>query len=191
MQSLIYSRVILENLYPDEDVLYAIKKKFSLEAKPKWLAVTDRRILYVDEKLLGRYELTAVPYEKLELVYVKVGKIYSEFLIRKEDGKEIKLTKMDKEKARKAIEAIRDALNEIAVEPVTIERKKHLMSEEWVIHKPKEAVSRSIRMEPRKFREKREEDPLEKLKKLKELYDMGVITQEEYEEKRKKLLRKI
>ncbi|ADT84427.1 PH domain-containing protein [Thermococcus barophilus] len=191
MQSLIYSRVILENLYPDEDVLYAIKKKFSLEAKPKWLVVTDRRILYVDEKLLGRYELTAVPYEKLELVYVKVGKIYSEFLIRKEDGKEIKLTKMDKEKARKAIEAIRDALNEIAVEPVTIERKKHLMSEEWVIHKPKEAVSRSIRMEPRKFREKREEDPLEKLKKLKELYDMGVITQEEYEEKRKKLLRKI
>lgn len=182
---------IIENLYPNEEVLYAIKKKFSLEAKPKWLVITDRRILYVDEKLLGRYELTAVPYEKLELVYVKVGKMYSEFLIKKEDGSEIKLTKMDKDEARKAIEAIRDALNEIAVEPVSIERKKHLMSEEWAIHKPKEAVSRSIRMEPMKFREKREEDPLEKLKKLKELYDMGVITQEEYEEKRKKLLEKI
>ncbi|WP_277346929.1 MULTISPECIES: SHOCT domain-containing protein [unclassified Thermococcus] len=32
---------------------------------------------------------------------------------------------------------------------------------------------------------------MRKLKKLKELYDMGVIIQEEYEEKRTKLLRKI
>jgi TPP-dependent pyruvate/acetoin dehydrogenase alpha subunit len=35
------------------------------------------------------------------------------------------------------------------------------------------------------------EDPMEKLKKLKELLDMGVISQEEYEEKRKKLLEEI
>ncbi|AIF68654.1 hypothetical protein PAP_01060 [Palaeococcus pacificus DY20341] len=181
---------ILENLYPDEDVLYAIKKKFSLEAKPKWLVVTNLRILYIDEKILGRYDLTAIPYEKLELVYVKVGKVSSEFIIKKEDGEEIKLSRMDKEEAKNAIGAIRDALNEIAVEPVTIERKKHLMSEEWIIHKPREVVSRSIRMESRRFTAKTE-DPLEKLKKLKELYDMGVITQEEYEEKRKKLLEQI
>lgn len=110
--------------------MYTIKKKFSLEAKPKWLVITDRRIMYIDEKILGRYELTAIPYEKLEQVYVKVGKLYSEFLIKKEDGNEIRLQRMDKEEARKAIESIRDALNEIAVEPVSIERKKHLMSEE-------------------------------------------------------------
>jgi len=36
---------VLENLAPDENVLYAIRKKFSLEAKPKWLVVTDRRIM--------------------------------------------------------------------------------------------------------------------------------------------------
>lgn len=46
------------------------------------------------------------------------------------------------------------------------------MSEEWIIHKPREIVSRGIRMEPRKTTIK-QEDPLEKLKKLKELYDMG------------------
>ncbi|RLF89444.1 hypothetical protein DRN43_03800 [Thermococci archaeon] len=182
---------ILENLSPGEEVLYAIRKKFSLEAKPKWLVVTDRRIMYIDEKILGRYDLTAIPYEKLELVYVKVGKVSSEFLIKKEDGNEIKLQRMDKDEARNAIEAIRDALNEIAVEPVSIERKKHLMSEEWIIHKPKEVVSRSIRMEARRTVSRKEEDPLEKLKKLKELYDMGVLSQEEYEEKRKKLLEQI
>ncbi|RLF75016.1 hypothetical protein DRN39_07845 [Thermococci archaeon] len=182
---------ILENLSPGEEVLYAIRKKFSLEAKPKWLVVTDRRIMYIDEKILGRYDLTAIPYEKLELVYVKVGKVSSEFLIKKEDGNEIKLQRMDKDEARNAIEAIRDALNEIAVEPVSIERKKHLMSEEWIIHKPKEVVSRGIRMEARRTVSRKEEDPLEKLKKLKELYDMGVLSQEEYEEKRKKLLEQI
>jgi len=64
------------------------------------------------------------------------------------------------------------------------------MSEEWIIHKPREIVSRGIRMEPRKTTIK-QEDPLEKLKKLKELYDMGVLSQEEYEEKRKKLLEQI
>lgn len=181
---------ILENLSPGENVLYAIRKKFNLEAKPKWLVVTDRRILYVDEKILGRYELIAVPYEKLEQVYVKVGKMYAEFSILKKDGEEIKLERMDKSEAREAIEFIRDALNEIAVEPVSIERKKHFMSEEWTIHKPREVVSRSMRLESR-ARAVEKEDPLEKLKKLKELYDMGVISQEEYEEKRKKLLDRI
>lgn len=31
---------ILENLLPDEEVLYTVKK-FALEAKPKWLVVTN------------------------------------------------------------------------------------------------------------------------------------------------------
>jgi len=92
---------VLENLATDENVLYAIRKRFSLEAKPKWLVVTDRRIMYIDEKILGRYELTAIPYEKLELIYTKVGKLYSEFLIKREDGSEIVLPRMDKEEAKK------------------------------------------------------------------------------------------
>ena len=33
--------------------------------------------------------------------------------------------------------------------------------------------------------------PLEELKKLKELLDMGAITQEEYEEKKKRILEKV
>ncbi|WP_456395518.1 PH domain-containing protein [Thermococcus sp.] len=179
-----------ENLQPGEDVLFAIKKKMGVE-KPKWLIVTDRRIIYFDEKMFGRYDMKAVPYEKLEEVYVKIGKMYAEFIIRKEDGEEIKLERMDKSKSRDAIEAIKEAINRIAVEPVGIERKKHLTSQEMWIHKPKEVVSRSIRMEARRIASRKEEDPLEKLKKLKELYDMGVLSQEEYEEKRKKLLERI
>jgi len=62
---------ILENLYPGEDVLYSVKKKLYTELKPKYLIVTDRRIIYLDQKILGRYDLIDIPYEKLEFVHFK------------------------------------------------------------------------------------------------------------------------
>ncbi|EEB73924.2 PH domain-containing protein [Thermococcus sp. AM4] len=180
---------VMRHLEPDERVLFAIKKKISLE-KPKWLLVTDRRIIYLDEKVLGRYDLKAIPYQKLEQVTVKLGVMSSEFVIEGEESISLKLGWMNKEEARKAINAIKDALNAIAVEPVSIDVKKGLTSETWTLRKPKELVTRSMpaRAQPQVVEK---EDPLEKLKKLKELYDMGVISQEEYEEKRKKLLEQI
>ena len=183
---------VIRHLEPDEEVLFAIKKKISLE-KPKWLLVTDRRIIYLDEKVLGRYDLKAIPYQKLEQVTVKLGVMSSEFIIEGEENITLKLGWMNKKEARKAISAIKDALNAIAVEPVSIDVKKKLTNETWVLKKPKEFVTRTapagtLINHPST---KKEEDPLEQLKKLKELYDMGVISPEEYEEKRKKLLEQI
>lgn len=180
-------------LEPDEKVLFSVKKKVSLE-KPKWVLVTDRRIIYLDEKILGRYDIKAIPYHKLEEVRIELGVMSSEFLIKGEEGINLKLGWMNKEQARKTVNAIKDALNAIAVEPVTIEVNKGLTHETWILKKPKELVSRvvpggsALREAPAA---EKKEDPLEKLKKLKELYDMGVISPEEYEEKRKKLLEQI
>ena len=180
---------VIRHLEPDEKVLFAIKKKISIE-KPKWLLVTDRRIIYLDEKVLGRYDLKAIPYQKLERVTVKLGVMSSEFVIEGEESISLKLGWMNKTEARKAINAIKDALNAIAVEPVSIDVEKRLTSETWTLKKPKELVTRSMpaRVQPVQAEK---EDPMEKLKKLKELYDMGVISQEEYEEKRRKLLEQI
>ncbi len=62
-----------------------------------------------------------------------------------------------------------------------------------MLKKPREFVTRTMpAYQPAQAPiQEVKEDPLEKLKKLKELYDMGVISQEEYEEKRKKLLEEI
>jgi len=61
-----------ENLYPGEQILYSLKKKISLEAKPKYLIVTDRRVMYLDLKILGRYDLKDIPYENLSrLAFIK------------------------------------------------------------------------------------------------------------------------
>ncbi|ASJ14968.1 PH domain-containing protein [Thermococcus radiotolerans] len=186
-------KAVVRHLEPDEKVLFTVRKKVSLE-KPKWLVITDRRIVYIDEKVLGRYDMKAIPYQKLEEVTVELGVISSEFIIKGEENIRLKLGWMNKEQARETINAIKDALNAIAIEPVTIEVKKGLTHETWVLKKPKELVSRVVpagtTVQHAPAVEKKE-DPLEKLKKLKELYDMGVISAEEYEEKRKKLLEQI
>jgi hypothetical protein len=185
---------ISENLYPGENVAFCIKKKLTLEAKPKFLAVTDRRVIYLDQKLLGRYELADIPYEKLEFVHFRHGKLGAEFILKSEEGKTLKLSWMDKKEAQDAIVAIRDALNTIAVEPVSIQKKKKLIGEEWKLTKPREFITRSLPMTRVVEVSKREvpkEDPIEKLKKLKELYEIGAITREEFEEKKKKLLEQI
>ena len=183
---------VAEILYPKETVQYCIKKKLMTELKPKYFVVTNRRVIYLDQKILGRYEIVDIPYEKLEQVYFKIGKIGAKFIVKDESGKSLELTWMDKKEVKEAIESIRDALNAIAVEPVSIQKKKSLLGEEWVLTKPKEVITRTLPMTQvveRTVPEK--EDPLEKLKKLKELYEAGVISKEEFEEKKKKITRTI
>jgi hypothetical protein len=183
-----------ENLYPNEDVLFCIKKRMKTELKPKFLGVTDRRIVYLDQKVLGRYDIEDIPYEKLKLVHFKSGKLAAEFTLTHEDGHEIKMSWMNKDEVKEAIGAIRDALNNIAVEQVTIKKKKGLMSEEWQITKPKEMVSRVAPVRPSRQEsapQTNDVDPYEQLKKLKELLDAGIISQEEYNAKRDVLISKI
>ncbi|WP_297438656.1 PH domain-containing protein [Thermococcus sp.] len=181
---------VLRHLEPSEQVLFRIRKKMSLE-KPKWLIVTDSRIIYLDEKVFGRYDLKAIPYQKLERVTVKLGIMSSEFIIEGEENITLKLGWMNKEEARKAINAIKDALNSIAIEPVSIGVNKGITSETWILKKPKEFITRTMPAHQNTTGREKDNDPMEQLKKLKELYDMGIINQEEYEGKRKKLLEKI
>jgi len=184
---------VLENLYPGEQISYSLKKKIRLEAKPKYLVVTDRRVIYLDQKILGRYDLKDIPYEKLEQVSFHKGPVASEFVLKTEEGGIINLTWMEREEATSALNAIRDSLNAIAVEPVSIQTKKGLLGVDLLLTKPPELVSRTLPLtrviEGRKA--KTEEEPAEKLKKLKELFDAGIINEQEYEEKRKKLLEQL
>ncbi len=186
---------VKEILYPDESVKYCIKRKLINELKPKYLIVTDRRIIYLDQKILKRYEILDIPYEKLEKVYFKIGGIGAKFVVRDENGKSIELTWMDKKEVKEAIEAIKEAINAIAVEPVSIKKKKGLIGEEWYLFKPKELIVRNLPMtqviERQVIKRNDKTDPLEKLKKLKELYEEGIITKEEFEEKKKKLLEQL
>ncbi len=179
-----------ENLEPGENVLFYTKKMPSLE-KPKWLVVTDRRIVYFDEKILGRYDMMSIPYEKVEKVYFVKGIASTDFRIELETGEIVKIGWMKKDQGVKVMEAIKQAISNIAIEPPTLTKKKSLTKEEMILVKPKESVVRGVTATPRQAMitggEKR--DPYEELLKLKKLLDEGVISQEEYNRLREKLLK--
>jgi hypothetical protein len=180
---------VTENLASGEEVLHCIRasRALSMDVTPKTLAVTDRRVMVVDHKLLGRYELQDIPYSKLETVRFEQGVAGSKFTLIPEDGEAIEVAWLSREGAQRAIETIRDALDAIAVEPVSIQRKKKMLGmEKWVLQKPEEFVSR--RAEAGQARRKPESDPLERVRNLKELLDAGAISQEEYEAKKAELL---
>ena len=174
-------------LAPDEKVLCALKQRMIALEKPKHIIVTDKRVIYLDRKLLGRYEIIDFPYRRLKDVWFRFGKFGSKFILEREDGRVVELEWLKKEGALEVLNAIRKALQAVAVEPVSIEKRKKLIGEEWFIRKPMEVISRAVitpRGEP-------EEDIAEKLRKLKALLDEGLITEEEYEEKRKELLSRL
>ena len=174
-------------------MLYRVRKRFAVE-KPKWLVVTDRRIILFDEKLLGRYELKAVPYERLKRVKFHGGVMASSFEIELEDNEGvITVNWLDKEEAKKAIKAVYEALKAVAVEPPSLEKRKGLLGEDWVLTKPKEFLTRGARPAAQAATTgpgggEGSRDPLEMLRKLRELYEAGVLTKEEYEEKKKRIM---
>ncbi len=183
---------VKENLAVGEEVLHLIRasKALSMDFTPMTLAVTDQRVIIVDPKVLGRYELYDIPYQKLETVCFEQGVAGSTFTLYPEDGEGIEVRWLSREGAQRAIETIRDALDAIAIEPVSIQRKKKALGrEEWLLHKPKEFVSRRASVGER--RSAKEPDPLEQVRQLKELLDAGAISEEEYEAKKNDLLSQI
>ncbi len=181
---------LLENIEPGEEILYYTKKMPSLE-KPKWLVVTDRRLIYFDEKILGRYDMISIPYEKVEKIYFVKGIASTDFIITMEEGKEIRLGWMKKNEGVKVMEAIKEAISRIAIEPPTIERKKSLTKEEFTLIKPKETIVRGSPITRVVEPAVSKEDPYEELIKLKRLRDEGIISEEEYNSLREKILKKL
>lgn len=186
---------ILDQLYSGEDVRFCIKKRYGLEVKPKFLIISDRRVIFLDQKILGRYDLKDIPYQKLEDVHFEEGIVASKFQLKGKDGDSITINWLDKTECKEAIVTIRDAINAIAIEPISLQKKKKLVGERWTLHKPKELITRSIPAtrvaETTKHQSEPKDDPIEKIKKLKELKDMDLISEEEFEEKRRKLLEEI
>jgi len=159
---------------------------FSVKNTPEFLALTDRRVLYLDKKLLGRYDFQAIPYMKMQSAMAKIGKIiWGEFIIEGEEETRIHLKRVKKEGIVSMFESMKEAINAIAIEPLSILHKKKLVGEEWTLSKPPEMIMRqkdvTILAE--------HEAEGDSLKILKTRYAKGEITKNEYEEMKKIILR--
>ena len=165
---------IREHLEPGER-LKKIVGTFSITNTPEFLALTDCRVMYLEKKIFGRYNFQAIPYMKMLSAKAKISKtMWGEFVIEGEEETRIHLKRVKKDGIILAFESMKEAINAIAVEPLSIIHKKGLLSEEWTLSKPPEMV----------MRQKTDEDPLNILKMR---YAKGEITEEAYIEMKKLL----
>ncbi len=185
---------VIDNLYSGENVNFCIKKKVAMELKPKYLIISDRRVIFYDQKIAGRYDLNDIPYSKLEHVYFNEGLLASEFTLKNEDKHHISINWLGKKECKDAIITIRDAINAISIEPVSIQKKKTLVGEKWSLRKPLETITRTMPMAQvieRTQPAQKTDDPVDKLKKIKELNEIGILSDGEYEEKRREIIAEI
>ena len=176
---------IQETLVANERI-HKVLKTVSIINKPEYTVLTDRRILYFNEKILNRYDLEDIPYSKLMEMKAERGRVrFGSIEFKSEEMKKpIKLSKVPKKDIEPFIAALEIAMNNVAVEPISIKRSKGLIGKmRWEFKKTPETLFKSRpagadSLERRPFsKEEPEADPLRKLKLR---FVNGEISEEEY-----------
>ena len=171
---------LLEQIEPDEKIIDSLKTT-TVTSKPDYVVLTNTRIIYFNEKHLGRYEFTVIPFSKLQTMRAERGLVYfGEITFINESGEKISLNWIPKNEIEPFIESLEDAMNRVAVEPITIKRVKNIGSKmQWQFDKPPELIFRS---QSDLSTHGTEADPLNELKMR---YARGEITEEEYNKMKK------
>lgn len=166
---------LLEQLEPGEKVLDALKTT-TIASRPDYTVLTDTRIIYFNDKHLGRFEFIVIPYSKLQTMKAERGLLtFGRITFTSENGEEISLNLVKKEQIEPFIESLEEALNNIAVEPISIKRNKHLGTNmEWEFEKPPELIFRSQK------NENKLKGSLDPIHELKMRYVRGEISEIEY-----------
>ncbi len=180
---------VTDNLTPGESVACCVQTSFDLN--PTFIIVTNKRAIYFDKKMLGRYDMSGIPYSKISKVVGKKGKMRGSLtVIGEEKGMIINVEKLKNDQILQVIETIKNEINKVAIEPISIMRKKKLMGEEWYLHKPKENVVRNISAPAPHAMQSMDAPPsgIEQIRELKGLMDEGLITEEEFLAKKAEIL---
>jgi len=168
---------VKKNLSPGEEIIIYLKS-FVIAERTNYIILTNLRLLYFDEKHLGRYTFKALPFQKLLQVSAHKGAIlWGEVSLRMEDGTSFVVKRVSRKDLSNFIDALEIAYNSIAVEPISIKNKGELLGiADWEFNKPSEIV---FRQNP-PIQSKPIEDPLVQLKMR---FIKGEISEEEYRDK--------
>jgi hypothetical protein len=168
---------VKENLSSGEEVIRYLKT-FEVVERPDYIILTNLRLVYFDEKHIGRYAFKSIPFQKLLQIRAHRGAVlWGEISFKSEDGTVIKLEKVNHHNLESFIDALEVAYNSIAVEPISIKHEKDLFGKAtWEFNKPEEMI---FRQQP-SDQPKPIEDPLNQLKTR---FIKGEISEEEYKAK--------
>ena len=166
-----------KNLSPGEEVISSLNS-FVIAERTNYMVLTNIRLIYFDEKHLGRYDFKSLPLQKVLQISAHRGAIvWGEVSVKMEDGTSYTVERVSRSDMANFIDAIEIAYNNIAVEPVSMKRKGELLGmADWEFNKPAEMVFRQtlpVQSQP-------VEDPLVQLKMR---FIKGEISEEEYKAK--------
>jgi hypothetical protein len=166
-----------ENLSPGEEVIRYLKT-FDVVERPDYILLTNLRLVYFNEKHLGRYAFKSIPFQKLLQMRAHRGALlWGDISFTGEDGTVILLERVDRRDLEGFIDTLEIEYNRIAVEPISIKHERDLVGKAtWQFDKPAEII---FRQQPSDQPE-RSEDPLSQLKMR---FIRGEISEEEYRAK--------
>ena len=135
---------LLENLATGEEVKRSLRTK-SLLNIPEFTFLTNRRIIYYNQKILGRYDLIDIPYSRLSEMKAERGRMsFGSIVFVSEEGDEVQLKKVPKAQIEEFVQALEIALNNVAVEAIRIKRIKGLLGKMvWEFKKSPEMIFRA------------------------------------------------
>ena len=135
---------LLDNLAQGEEVKRILRTR-SLFNIPEFTFLTDRRVIYYNQKILGRFDLIDIPYSRMAGMKAERGMIANGTMsFTSEDGEEISLKRIPKDEIEDFVMALEVAINKIAVEAIRIKRKKGLAGKmNWEFKKNAEMIFKS------------------------------------------------
>ena len=165
-----------KNLSPGEEIISYLKS-FVVAERTNYIILTNLRLIYFDEKFLGRYVFKSLPLQKVLQVSAHKGAIvWGDVSVKMEDGTFYTLERVSRNDMTNFIDALEIEYNIIAVEPISIKHKGELLGiADWEFNKPEELV---FRQQP--STQQLVEDPLNQLKMR---FIKGEISEEEYKTK--------
>jgi hypothetical protein len=166
-----------KNLSPGEEVISSLNS-FVIAERTNYIILTNIRLIYFDEKHLGRYDFKSLPLQKVLQVSAHKGAIvWGEVSVKMEYDTCYTVERVNRNDMVNFIDALEISYNRIAVEPVSMKRKGDLLGmADWEFNKPAEMVFR----QPLPIQSQPVEDPLVQLKMR---FIKGEISEEEYKAK--------
>jgi hypothetical protein len=165
------------NLSPGEEIVCYLKS-FVIAERTNYILLTNIRLIYFDEKFLGRYVFKSLPLQKVLQVSAHKGAIvWGDVSVKMEDGTSYTIERVSRKDMTNFIDALEIKYNNIAVEPISIKHKGELLGiSDWEFNKPPEMVFRQSTAN----QSQTNQDPLVQLKMR---FVKGEISEEEYKAK--------
>lgn len=155
----------------------------------KKIIVTDSRIIFFDPRMIGVAH-TEVPYAQLTGVkYEKPKALIGTFTVTTQSGNTtMQIDYKDHEIAITLLKTLQTKIMGIAGVPISIIYDKGMFSESWGFYAPPQLA---IMMASRQVNIRATESIPDQIKKLSDLKEAGILTTEEFESKKKELLKRL